>query len=302
MAQNRQGGGGYNVLPLPDQVLNLTATGGPGGITGTIEVPGDMAGKPVVLTCQQGGPSLRPFAVMRKEIVVPTPPAGVRADSFAVGDEVSFLIGPDMWTWLIVHIGKPGAMYSDSCDGVWVLLKHIYALQQWNIYDIADYSNSLVIRWLKDTFVPLLDPVVLSQLRTVKIPYRPGSNGSTIASGESGLECKAFLLGDYEVGRSQTKDYYVPADGVKLDYFSPMTGTGYLERLIATYNGAAAPWWLRSPTTNSSTGVWRIQESGYDWTDNASSTNGVRPALILPRDMLFSATPNADGTHSPLAA
>lgn len=50
------------------------------------------------------------------------------------------------------------------------------------------------------------------------------------------------------------------------------------------------PWacrWLRSPYTGGTNGVWLVYSNGY-YHNNASYSNGIRPALLLNSDLLVS--------------
>ena len=49
-----------------------------------------------------------------------------------------------------------------------------------------------------------------------------------------------------------------------------------------------ACWWLRSPLTNSTIGVWYVYSSGNCNHDGASDSLGIRPALLLNSDLLVS--------------
>ena len=48
--------------------------------------------------------------------------AGIPIGNLAVGSVVALNIG----NFIVVHQGKPGAIYDDSCNGTWLLMKDIY--------------------------------------------------------------------------------------------------------------------------------------------------------------------------------
>ena len=91
------------------------------------------------------------------------------------------------------------------------------------------------------------------------------------------------MLSAKEVGFSDT---YIPNDGAKLDYFN--SGNGTDTKRVAKYNGSATSWWLRSPYTSSTNYVWYVYSDGQCSGNNANFTYGVRPALVLPTDLLVS--------------
>lgn len=47
-----------------------------------------------------------------------------------------------------------------------------------------------------------------------------------------------------------------------------------------------AIWWLRSTNRNNAHTVWSVNSSGSYYGDSASNSHGIRPAIILPSDML----------------
>ena len=57
---------------------------------------------------------------------------------------------------------------------------------------------------------------------------------------------------------------------------------------MATLNGSATRWWLRSPSTSNTLNVWYVYSNGHYNGWNAHNSFGVRPALILPSSLLVS--------------
>ena len=195
----------------------------------------------------------------------------------------------------IVHQGKPSSLYDDSCNGTWLLMKDIYENRVWQSGNINKYESSDIHTYLNNTFLNLFESNIRDAIKQVKIPYRKnGGSGGTDQSGANGLSAKIFLLSGYEVGWT-TSDYsYFPVDGAKLSYFESGTGTSANNKRIANLNGSAAYWWLRSPNTGSTYSVWRVNAGGGYYYNDASSSYGIRPALILPSTLLVS----DDGTVS----
>ena len=126
----------------------------------------------------------------------------------------------------------------------------------------------------------LFDSNIKDAITQVKIPYVNGTGNSAVGSGANGLSAKIFLLSGYEVGIGGAS--YVPQDGAKLDYFNQNTGAD--SKRIAYLNGSATFWWLRSPFTNYTSSVWYVHSSGNLYSNDASGSSGIRPALVLPTD------------------
>lgn len=211
--------------------------------------------------------------------------AGTKISTLEVGALVKMNLQGAPWEWRIVHQGLPGSMYDQSCDGCWLLLKNIHSTRIWDSTN-NDYQNSDIHTWLQNSFLPMLDPGIQSQIKQVKIPYVNGTGGSPVASGANGLSCKIFLLSGYELGWTTSNNPNFPEDGAKLSYFSSGTGSAANNKRIAKYNGSATFWWLRSPNTGNTYYVWYVLSNGnYDnW--GYDITYGVRPTLILPSSAL----------------
>ena len=210
--------------------------------------------------------------------------ATVALGTKAVGSKVQLKLGGVKKNFIIVHKGKPSSLYDDSCNGVWLLQEDIQETRQWQSTNVNKLESSEIQAYLNSTYLALFDANIQAQIKQVKIPYRQnGGSGGTDRSGANGLSCKIFLLSAKEVGFSDT---YIPNDGAKLDYFN--SGNGTDAKRVAKYNGSATNWWLRSPNTSNTSSVWGVNSGGrYDY-NGANSTYGVRPALVLPTDLLVS--------------
>lgn len=199
--------------------------------------------------------------------------------SKAVGSSVYLKVNGVNTEFLVVHQGKPSSLYDDSCNGTWLLMKDIYKTMAWDSSN-NDYKNSDVHSYLNGTFLGLLETNIQNAIKQVKIPYRNGTgSGGTTASGANGLSTKIFLLSGYEVGWTTSDNQYFPVDGAKLDYFTA-SSAGNSKR-IANLNGTATSWWLRSPSTHNTSNVWYVDSNGDYGNWYYSSTDGVRPALVL---------------------
>nr|DAF24195.1 MAG TPA: tail protein [Caudoviricetes sp.] len=213
--------------------------------------------------------------------------ANAQLGSKAVGSIVKLKVGGTATEFIVVHQGRPSDMYDLSCDGVWLLMKDIYEKRVWQSENINKYESSDIHEYLNNTFLNLFDSNIKDAIKQVKIPYRKnGGSGGTDQSGANGLSAKIFLLSGYEVGWTTSDKQYFPQDGAKLDYFNSGSGTSSNMKRIANMNGSAAYWWLRSPSTNASFLVWSVTSIGVFSGEGASSSYGIRPALILPSNVL----------------
>lgn len=187
--------------------------------------------------------------------------------------------------FIVIHQGLPSSLYDSSCNGTWLLMKDAYEKRQWEMSGVNNYASSGIHTYLNNTFLGLFDSNIRSTIKQVKIPYRPGNNGTTVNSGSNGLSTKIFLLSFYECGWTTSNASYFPVDGACLSYFSGCAETD--SKRIGYYNGSACKWWLRSPRTTATNYVAYVTYAGkfsnYSCSD---SFTGVRPALILPSTTL----------------
>lgn len=213
--------------------------------------------------------------------------ANVQLSAKAVGSIVKLKVNGTAKEFIVVHQGKPGSMYDDSCNGTWLLMKDIYEERVWHSSNVNKYESSTIHTYLNGTFLNLFDSDVKNAVKQVKIPYRKngGSNG-TDQSGANGLPCKVFLLSGYEVGWTISDSRYFPVDGAKLAYFERGADASANNKRIANFDGPAANWWLRSPDTYDTRVVCFVNSIGDDGSDPASSSFGIRPALVLPSDAI----------------
>ena len=213
--------------------------------------------------------------------------ANVKLGTKAVGSIVKLKVGGTAKEFIVVHQGKPSSIYDESCDGTWLLMKDVYENRVWQSGNINKYESSDIHAYLNSTFLNLFDSNIKDAIKQVKIPYRKngGSNG-TDQSGANGLPCKVFLLSGYEVGWTISDYRYFPVDGAKLAYFERGADTSANNKRIANFDGPAANWWLRSPDTYDTRVVCFVNSIGDDGSDPASSSYGIRPALVLPSNVL----------------
>lgn len=208
--------------------------------------------------------------------------------TLAVGSPVYLNVGGTRTEFLVVQQGKPSSMYDNSCDGTWLLMKDCYESLEWHRSNVNTYESSDIHSYLNSTFLNLFDSNIRDAIKQVKLPYRRngGPTGSN-QSGANGLSCKVFLLSGYEVGFTTSDSSDLPVDSAKLSHFESGTSSSALNKRIAYLNGSVAYWWLRSPSIDNAKLVWRVSTNG-DYSNNGSpsNSNGVRPAFILPSNLL----------------
>lgn len=231
--------------------------------------------------------------------------ANAKLGTKAVGSIVKLKVGGTAKEFLVGHQGKPSSMYDESCDGTWLLMKDSFEDTRWHSSDDNNLENSTIHSLLNSTFLNAFESNIRDAIKQVKIPYRKnGGSGGSDQSGANGLLCKIFLLSGYEIGFTTSDNSCFPVDGAKLSYFEAGTGTSANNKRIAKLNGSADYWYLRSPITNNISLVWFVNYNGVCEASKASSSSGIRPALILPQDMEVDSsgnvTPPPPATHKTL--
>ena len=210
--------------------------------------------------------------------------------ALGVGSTFTIPVGGVPTEFIVVHHGKPSAMYDDSFNGGTIcLMRDVLPNRQWHSSNVNDYANSTIHAWLNGDFYNTIDASVRGQMRQVRVPYRVGSSGSTVNSGASGLLCRVFLPSFYELSGGSTVN--VATDGAVWTHFSGIENTGGSARRAANRSGSAATWWLRSPIAGNSTSVLNVSGGGALSNEVASSTAyGPRPAFVLPSDFTVNTT------------
>lgn len=209
--------------------------------------------------------------------------ANVKLSTKAVGSIVKIKVNGAAKDFIIVHQGLPSSAYDASCNGVWVVMKDIYTTSTFG--NNNSYKDSGIHTYLNGTFYNLIDSKIRAAIKQVKIPYTNYSNNN-VMSGSNGLSCKVFLLSGTEVGFSNVS--YMNTEGTKLAYFDSAS------KRIAYNGSSAAIWWLRSPYTGGSNYVWGVDTDGSNYNVWCNYSYGVRPAFVLPSELVVS----DDGTVS----
>ena len=221
-------------------------------------------------------------------------PYRTRMSDLEIGSSIKLNLNGTQWDWLVVHQGLPSSIYDVSCDGTWLLLKDIYENRKWNSSGENKYESSTIHSYLKNLFLNRFDRNIADAIKKVKIPYRKGGGkGGTNQSGANGLPTKVFLLSGYEVGWTTSDSSSFPVDGAKLSYFESGTGNSADHKRIAKFEGSNGAWGLRSPCaddTSYATGyIWEAGKDGNKLLADVTGTLGIRPAIILPSDMIVTA-------------
>ena len=212
--------------------------------------------------------------------------SGQPIGGLAVGSIVKIKVNGAAKDFIVVQQGNPDtSTYDSSCNGTWLLMKHIYTTMKWDDSN-NDYLNSDMTAYLNDTFISLIDADIRNAIKRVKIPYIEYS-GNNVMSGSIGLNCKVFLLSGTEVGFSGVS--YMNTEGAKLSYF------GSASKRVAYNGSSAAEWWLRSPDTYYIDLVWTVKSDGSSVGRYCRKTYGIRPALILPSTTLVDESGNVIG-------
>ena len=215
--------------------------------------------------------------------------ASVALGTKSVGSIVKLKENGAAVNYIVVHQGKPSSSYDSSCDGTWLLRQDIAENRAWDSGNSNVLESSDIHSYLNNTWINRYDTDIRNAIKQVKIPYRQnGGSGGTDRNGANGLSCKIFLLSGKEVGWDSSDNQYFPNDGAKLSYFLDGTGSSANQKRVATLNGSATGWWLRSPLTHYTNGVWRVHSDGGYVGWDAHLSYGVRPALILPSSLLVS--------------
>ncbi len=215
--------------------------------------------------------------------------ASVALGTKSVGSIVKLKENGAAVNYIVVHQGRPSSSYDTSCDGTWLLRQDIAENRVWDSGNSNVLESSDIQSYLNGTWINRYDTDIRNAIKQVKIPYRQnGGSSGTDRNGANGLSCKIFLLSGREVGFTNNESSYFPNDGSKLDYFISGNTSSAQQRRVANLNGSATYWWLRSPYTNDTNGVWDVVSDGSCNSWLAGYSYGVRPALVLPSTLLVS--------------
>lgn len=207
-----------------------------------------------------------------------------RLGNVAVGTVLKLNENGTPQNYIVVHQGKPSSMYDNSCNGTWLLRQNIYTTSIWD-RDNNGFPYAYITYELEDLFSDY-DLNIQSVIKTVKIPYCVGGGSSQVNSGANGYSCQLFLLSGYEVGWTTKINNSIPITGAKLSYFLSGTSSSALSKRIANYNSSPTQWWTRDPWNDNTNYCFAIDTDGGDLNRSYSYNLGVRPAMVMPTNLI----------------
>lgn len=203
--------------------------------------------------------------------------AGTRLGDLSVGKKVKIKENGNFQEYLVVHQGKPSSMYDASCDGTWLVRDILVDSMQWDSDNANDFTSASILSFLNN-YHQNFESTIRNVIKNVKIPYYTGRTNNEVISGANGYSCKCFLLSATELG---TEDTFLLVDGSKLSYFS-----SNISRRAYNKSGSRQYWWTRSGSRLTFRTVFKITDTGeLDFSD-AEKTSWVRPAMIMPKNLL----------------
>ena len=203
-------------------------------------------------------------------------PKIITLETLDIGSKVYLNVDGVPKKFIVVHQGLPSADYDSSCDGTWLLMEDIYEKRSWDRSGVSSFIASDVSAYLNNIFLYNLDNEIQRVIKHVIIPDSvSGQIATTI-----------FLLSGYEVGWTISNFMELAKDGSCLDYFADMLVSD--NGRVAYDNGVAYDWWLRSRDRMSKSFALCVDGAGVGQTFNQTTVQGIRPALILPRDLAVS--------------
>lgn len=213
----------------------------------------------------------------------------VPISSLPVGTVIKGIYGDE--PFVIVHHGNPNSsIYDSSCDGTWILSQNCIAQMPYDSQNKSSVYVSSLMKWLDTDFYNSLK--IKEFVKPVTLPFYIGKTyiKPDLYTGEDGYSARVFLLSAVEAGFYNTKysssDSSIYAgDGAKLDWFE-RTVNEEPHRAV-TYNGNPVEWWMRTPRSgdNTYTQCVKPKTNGAYGRGYTKESHGVRPAMILPKDM-----------------
>lgn len=221
---------------------------------------------------------------------------GTPLGNLAVGSIVKIKVNGASKDFIVVQQGNPDtSVYDASCDGTWLLMKDIYENRAWHSSNINDYANSTIHSYLNSTFLNLFESNIKNAIKQVKIPYCIiGSWSTTVNNGSNGLSAKIFLLSATETSFSFPS--VKKGEGAELAYFKGCVDNNSDPKRVAKLNDSAVGWWLRSPGSAGYKSYAMYVNFNGGWGDSyCSYSYGIRPALVLPQEVLVDKNNNVMG-------
>ena len=219
-------------------------------------------------------------------VATATPRAGLQLSNIPEGGFISL---NENGTPVLFYVEKHG--YEPDLNGPGrslVVRKDCHSKRQWDATaNTTEYSNCDLDIWFNADYKALLDGKVQAVLSSTMFYYSSGSTSTTVTT----LGRAIFALSVTELGFAMK---WANIEGSALPIASTLK--------VAYLNGVATEQWTRTPyiTTGSARYVFKANTDGTATAGGCTYSTGIRPAFTLPSDMLFSLTPNPDGSYSPI--
>ena len=185
--------------------------------------------------------------------------------------------------YLVVQQGLPSSKYDESCNGTWLLRRDIYSNSIWANGSGPYTDDEYYLFSAMEDMLPLFSSEIQMLIKTATLPFCYQSTRTSYRTQTK--EFKLFPLSSNEVNASLSNSYTdSSSEGSELSYF-PYGSSTHTKR-VANYNGSPAAWWLRSSDTESTNQSMIILENGQTDAYTRTVEGGVRPALILPTDLI----------------
>ena len=223
----------------------------------------------------------------------------------AVGSTVKIPENDVPVEFLVVNQGKPSNEYDNSCDGTWLLRKDIHSKRAWNSgWSIKKYNQSSINTFLNGTYLNSIREDIREKIQTAKIKYL--NNYDNPWQYTATMETKVFLLSVDEVWPYPLDEYWKYGDGYPLEYFYGVANGPWYDGAehTAYYNSARSDWYTRTggiyednsgDTSEDAQFAVKVLArpdyegyifDDYDSKNDGTQAGGIRPAFILPKDML----------------
>jgi len=189
--------------------------------------------------------------------------------------------------YIVIQQGSPSGLYVGFENGTVLLRQELAITMQFNPVASNDYANSAAHNWLNTTFMNMLDEPIRSEIRQIRIPYRPGSGiSNAIQTGDNGLQTHVFLLSHTELGHT-----FAPNMGSRFEYFiAGTTQAAQTRRIGRDSTGTARNWIKRSPNFTNATNMSTTNTIGGSANANSVASFWMRPAFVVPNNLAISPT------------
>ena len=312
----------YNVLTLSEPVTDFVATTSPETINVQCSLTEDAQRKRVWAVCKAGGVPAHPYdgvrvlmtgdslvtamilglvndteygvrlfvegaygyqTALEGATAAATPRAGQYLGDMPDGENAATISLKESGTDAVFVVTKHN--YSES-GGTLIVCRDLYDKRKFNASgSFTVYNGSDADTWVNGPYLDLFDTAIKEKLVSVAISSYESSSVSRT------LTRKGFFLAVSEV----TDPSGNIVEGDRLAYF------GDAQSRIKTYGGTASTWLTRTCYNGGVANLHVITATGaISNTNQLNKTHGSLPAFVLPSDMLFSITPNSDGSYSPI--